>query len=330
MIVIAEIGVNHGGSFSTAQKMIEAAKESGADYVKFQIFDAGSIVTKNARAADYQKKNTANQNLTQYELLKSLELTHTEFKKLRAYCDRVNIGFLATAFSISDVNFLVSLAPDFMKIPSGEITNLPLLEAISKSSIPVLLSTGMSYMSEVEEAVNILTNQDVRKSDIVILQCVSDYPANPRTYNLRAMTTMGERCETKFGLSDHSTGYELAIAAVAMGASVLEKHFTLDQDAVGPDHKASLNAEQFRCLVESVRTVESALGDGQKAPSSEELCNRSLVRRSIVASRDISIGEIFSEDNLTTKRPGTGISPVDWYEIVGTKSTRAYSKDEAL
>lgn len=327
---IAEIGVNHNGSYSNACHLVDAAKDAGADYVKFQIFEAESLATKEAQAAAYQKKGNAISSLTQHELLQTLQLKHEDFCRLRERCQKVGVGFLATGFSEKDILFIDSLEPDFVKIPSGEINNLPLLEVAAGTSAPILLSTGMAYLHEVSAAVEFLESQKRKRSEITVLQCVSNYPAKIESYNLRAMVSMGQALGTEYGLSDHSLGSELSIAAVALGASIVEKHFTLNRNDNGPDHSASIEPAQFAIMVESLRGVSASLGDGVKRPMTEELENRSLVRRSIVARRNIEIGEIFSIENITTKRPGTGLSPSRWHETLGKTATRAYFKDEPL
>lgn len=330
VMTIAEIGVNHNGSYSKACQLVDAAKDAGADYVKFQIFEAESLATLDAQASAYQKQGEGISSLTQYQLLRRLQLNHEDFSRLRERCRQIGVGFLATGFSEQDIRFIASLDPDFVKIPSGDINNFQILECAASVSVPILLSTGMAYLHEVAAAVEFLESHKCKRSDITVLQCVSSYPAKIESYNLRAMVSMGQALGTGYGLSDHSLGSELSIAAVALGATIVEKHFTLDRNDKGPDHNASMEPAQFSAMAESLKRVVVSLGDGVKRPVVQELENRRLVRRSIVARRNIKKGEIFSTENITTKRPATGLAPSGWHEILGEKATRAYSKDEPL
>ncbi|MBQ9341277.1 MAG: N-acetylneuraminate synthase [Lachnospiraceae bacterium] len=325
-LIIAEIGVNHNGDVSTARKMIEIAKECGADIVKFQTFNTDALTSKFAKMAEYQKKNLGEEK-SQKDMLKSLALSYDDFKELAEYCKKVGIMFLSTPFDIGSVHFLNSLQ-DIWKIPSGEITNYPYLVEIAKTGKKVILSTGMSTIDEVEEALKVLKTNGA--TDITLLHCTTDYPAPLENVNLKAMLTLKEKFGCPVGYSDHTKGIEVSVAAVAMGAEVIEKHFTLDRNMPGPDHKASLEPNELKELVDAIRNVEKAIGDGNKKPTESELQNRNVARKSIVALKAIKKGELLSEDNLTTKRPGNGISPMRWNEIIGTSAKRDYEEDELI
>lgn len=325
-LIIAEIGVNHNGDVSTARKMIEIAKECGADIVKFQTFNTDALTSKFAKMAEYQKKNLGEEK-SQKDMLKSLALSYDDFKELAEYCKKVGIMFLSTPFDIGSVHFLNSLQ-DIWKIPSGEITNYPYLVEIAKTGKKVILSTGMSTIDEVEEALKVLKTNGA--TDITLLHCTTDYPAPLENVNLKAMLTLKEKFGCPVGYSDHTKGIEVSVAAVAMGATVIEKHFTLDRNMPGPDHKASLEPNELKELVDAIRNVEKAIGDGNKKPTESELQNRNVARKSIVALKAIKKGELLSEDNLTTKRPGNGISPMRWNEIIGTSAKRDYEEDELI
>lgn len=325
-LIIAEIGVNHNGNIDTAKKMIEVAKECGADIVKFQTFNTDALTSKFAKMAEYQKKNMGEEK-SQKDMLKSLALSYDDFRELADYCKKVGIMFLSTPFDIGSVHFLDSLQ-DIWKIPSGEITNYPYLVEIAKTKKKIILSTGMCTMNEVETSLKVL--KDNGATDITLLHCTTDYPAPLESVNLKAMLTLKDKFGCPVGYSDHTKGIEVSVAAVAMGAEVIEKHFTLDRNMPGPDHKASLEPSELKELVDAVRNVEKALGDGNKKPTESELQNRNVARKSIVALKPIKKGELLSEDNLTTKRPGNGISPMRWNEIIGTHAKRDYEEDELI
>ena len=325
--IIAEAGVNHNGDIEIAKKMIDAASVAGADAVKFQTFKAERIVSINAPKAEYQIENTNNTE-SQYQMLKKLEIDKETHLELMEYCKEKNIMFLSTPFDIDSVRMLMELGIEIIKIPSGEITNLPYLREVAKQKKKVILSTGMSNMQEVKDAVGILRQNGTE--DITVLHCNTQYPTPMEDVNLRAMISMGKELELPVGYSDHTQGIEVPIAAVAMGATVIEKHFTLDKTMEGPDHKASLEPEELRKMVKSIRNIEKALGDGIKTISESEKDNLSIVRKSIVASCRIEKGELFTEKNLTVKRPGNGISPMKWDEIIGKVSDKTYEVDEVI
>ena len=325
--VIAEAGVNHNGNIEIAKKMIDVAKEAGADYVKFQTFIPEKLVSKYAEKAEYQKKNT-DSGESQLQMLKKLALTYMDFTDLKKYCEQVGIGFISTPFDLDSINFLNTLDMDFWKIPSGEITNLPYLEAIAKTGRKIIMSTGMSDMKEINEAVAVLEKFGSR--DIVLLHCNTQYPTPYEDVNLNAMITIKNATGKMVGYSDHTQGIEIPIAAVAMGAHVIEKHFTLDKCMDGPDHKASLNPIELKEMVSAIRHIEKALGNGEKTITFSESVNRDVVRKSIVAKRDIKQGETLSWDNMTVKRPGNGITPMKWYDLLGTKVNKMYKEDEQI
>lgn len=327
IFVIAEAGVNHNGDIEIAKRLIDAAVEAGADAVKFQTFKAEQLVCRDAKKAEYQLATT-DQSETQYDMLKKLELTTETHEILMKYCDQKNIMFLSTPFDIESINFLSKLGVQIYKIPSGEITNLPYLREVGKHRQKTILSTGMSSMDEVKAAVDVL--QKAGANDIILLHCNTQYPTPITDVNLLAMVRMREELGLPVGYSDHTQGIEIPIAAAALGAVVIEKHFTLDRSMEGPDHKASLEPDELQAMVSSIRKVEKAMGDGIKKPTSSELSNMAVARKSIVAKCDIRTGELFTKDNLTTKRPGTGISPLRWDEIIGTAAKRDYVKDEMI
>ena len=325
-LIIAEAGVNHNGSLDLAKRLVDRAKECGADIVKFQTAKLGSLVTKFAPMAAYQKENTGIEE-SQKNMLSRLLLSFEDFLGLSEYCRNVGIKFLSTPFDIDSIHFLNSLQ-DIWKIPSGEITNYPYLVEIAKTGKDIILSTGMSTLDEVDAALGVLKVNGAGK--ITLLHCTTDYPASPEDVNLRAMLTMKEHCGCPVGYSDHTQGIEVSVAAVALGAEVIEKHFTLDKTMEGPDHKASLEPNELRAMVKAVRNIERALGNGLKVPSESEKMNIEVARKSIIAARDIRKGEIFTEENLTTKRPGTGICPMMWNEILGTEARRDFMEDELI
>lgn len=326
VLIIAEIGVNHNGDYETAKRMIEVAKDCGADIVKFQTAQLDSLVSTKANMAEYQKKNMGEEK-TQKEMLRDLLLSFDEFRQLANYCKEIGIQFLSTPFDIDSIAFLNDLQ-DIWKIPSGEITNYPYLVELAKTQKKAILSTGMATLSEIKDAVSTLTSNGI--SDITLLHCTTDYPAPLEDVNLNAMLTLKDEFGYPVGYSDHTRGIEVSIAAVAMGATIIEKHFTLDRNMKGPDHKASLEPDELRQLVKAIRNVETAKGSFEKRPSETELKNRDVARKSIVASKKILKGEILSAENITTKRPGCGISPMRWNEIIGTLSTRDYEADELI
>ena len=328
-LIIAEAGVNHNGDIQLAKQLIDIAADAGADLIKFQTFSADRLVTQTALKAEYQVLAT-DKIESQHEMLRNLELTESMHHELINHCAHRQIGFFSTGFDIESINFLASLGQELFKIPSGEITNLPFLRHIGGLNKRVLLSTGMSNMHEVAAALNALELAGTPKQNITVLHCTSSYPAELSDVNLRAMLSIQTEFGVEVGYSDHTLGTEVAIAAVALGAKVIEKHFTLDRNMSGPDHKASLEPDELKRMVAGIRSIEKALGDGNKVITQNELQNRDVARKSIVASRDIQVGEVFTESNLTAKRPGTGISPMEWDEIIGTKAKQSYVKDDLI
>lgn len=328
VLIIAEAGLNHNGSLATAKRLAEMAKECGADIVKYQTLQSPqSIVSKYAPAAEYQKKNTGRTE-SQLELLSRIVLPINEFKELSEYCNSIGIRFLSTPFDIPSIDYLQELGCEFWKVPSGEITNYPYLVHVANTHKDIVLSTGMSTLEEVDDAYSLLKENGA--GEITLLHCTTEYPAPVEDVNLQAMVTLRDRFRCKVGYSDHTQGIEVALAAVALGATVIEKHFTLDKNMEGPDHKASLEPDELRDLVAGVRKIENALGDGVKKVSDSEMKNREVARKSIIASRDIAQGELFSEDNLTTKRPGSGINPMLWNKVIGTTAKRDFKADELI
>jgi len=328
-LIIAEAGVNHNGSIDRAKKMIDVAAEAGADFVKFQTFRANSLVTKQADKAEYQK-GLPGTNETQFEMIKKLELDKKAHEKLIVCCKQKGIKFLSTAFDHGSIELLAKLDITLFKIPSGEITNLPYLRHIGGMGKPIILSTGMSTLDEVHGALNILLEAGAKKDNITILHCNTEYPTPMEDVNLKAMLTIRDELGVKVGYSDHTLGVEIPIAAVALGATVIEKHFTLDRNLPGPDHAASLEPEELKSMVKAIRNIERALGDGIKQPSESEIKNIPIVRKSIVAAIKIRKGEFFSRKNLTVKRPGTGISPMEWDEVMGKVSIQDFNCDELI
>ncbi len=324
IVIIAEAGVNHNGDIRLARKMAEEAKKAGADYIKFQTFVPGEVVTRDAKKAEYQKRER--ELPSQLEMLKGLALPFEAFTELKAYCDRLGIGFLSTPFDLKSIEFLCSLDMDYWKIPSGEITNLPYLERIGQTGKKVILSTGMSENDEICDAVRILEKGG--SSEIILLHCNTAYPTPFEDVNLLAMKRMEHMFHKKTGYSDHTAGIAIPIAAAALGASVIEKHFTLDRRMEGPDHPASLEPRELAEMAREIRNVEAALGDGKKRRTSSEAHNIDAVRKSIVASKRIKAGERFTEDNLAVKRPGNGISPMEWHQIIGKRAAKDYEPDE--
>ncbi|EDM23164.1 N-acetylneuraminate synthase [Caminibacter mediatlanticus] len=327
--IIAEAGVNHNGSIELAKKLIDVASEAGADAIKFQTFKAKNLVSKIAKKAKYQVENTGSDE-SQYEMLKKLELGFDEFKELKTYCDKKGIMFLSTPFDDESIEFLDNLGLKIFKIPSGEITNLPYLRKIGKLRKKVILSTGMADLGEIEDALDVLISVGIKKKNITVLHANTEYPTPIEDVNLKAMKTIECAFGVDVGYSDHTLGIEVPIAAVAMGAKVIEKHFTLSRDLEGPDHKASLEPDELKEMIKSIRNIEKALGNGIKKPSKSEIKNIKIARKSIVAKRDIKKGEVFSEENLTVKRPGNGISPMRWDEIIGQIALKDYNKDDLI
>jgi len=328
-LVIAEAGVNHNGDPAIARRLIEAAARAGADLVKFQTFDAERLATAQALKADYQARTTDAAE-SQRSMLKRLELPRELHQELIAHCRGCGVGFFSTGFDIPSVEFLASLGLERFKIPSGEITNLPYLRHIGRYGKPIILSTGMADLEEVRSALEVLVSAGTARERITVLHCTTQYPAPMAEVNLRAMQTLRESLGVAVGYSDHTRGTEVAVAAVALGASVIEKHFTLDRNLPGPDHRASLEPDELTSMVAAIRNIELALGDGAKRATAGEAPNRAVVRKSIVAARHIGAGEPFTEANLSVKRPGTGISPMRWDEVLGRRAPRDFAMDEAI
>ena len=330
VLIIAEAGVNHNGSIELAKKLVEEAMKSGADYVKFQTSEKPeSVVSRFAKMADYQKKNIGKDE-SQLEMVKRMALTYSDFENIKSYCDTIGMNFISTPFDLNTVDFLSNLGMDYMKIPSGEITNLPYLRKIAKKGIPVIMSTGMCTLGEVETALNILEQNGLNDDMISLLHCNTEYPTPYVDVNLKAMLSMKDCFGLRVGYSDHTQGIEVPIAAVALGAEIIEKHFTIDKSLPGPDHIASLEPDELTQMVSAIRHIELAIGDGKKKVSGSERKNVEIARRSIVAARDIRKGEILTEGNLTTKRPGIGISPMKWDSVIGTIAIKDFQEDELI
>jgi N,N'-diacetyllegionaminate synthase len=329
VLIIAEAGVNHNGSLEMAKQLIVAAREAGADVIKFQSFNADRLVTKDAQKAEYQKQNSG-EHESQYQMLKRLELSESMHRELIVYSLQKEISFFSTGFDTESVDMLVSLGQTRFKIPSGEITNLPYLRHIGALGYPVILSTGMAKLGEIEAALDVLQIAGCPRDNITVLHCTTEYPTPMREVNLRAMQNIGQTLGVAVGYSDHTAGYEVAVAAVALGATVIEKHFTLDRQLPGPDHQASLEPQELKAMVNAIRNIEAALGDGIKRPTTSEQKNKAIVRKSLVASQEIQAGDILSLDNIAVKRPGSGISPMRIDEILGRKATRNYVIDELI
>lgn len=329
VFIIAEAGVNHNGSIDMAKKLIDVAAEAGADAVKFQTFKTDKTVSRKAQKADYQK-NTTDAGESQYDMVKKLELDVSTHKELMSYCLEKNIMFLSTPFDHDSIDLLDELGLKIFKIPSGEITNLPYLRHIGKLNKEIIMSTGMADIGEIEDALDILVNAGTDKNNITVLHCNTEYPTPMTDVNLRAMQTIANTFKIRTGYSDHTLGIEVPVAAVALGAEVIEKHFTLDKTLPGPDHKASLEPQELKLMIQSIRNIEKALGDGIKKPSKSEIPNKIIARKSIVTKTAIKKGEILNEDNLTIKRPGNGISPMRWDEIIGSIAQKDYEEDELI
>ena len=327
--IIAEAGVNHNGDLDLALKMCAAAKDAGADIVKFQTFNTDNNVLKSCEMAEYQKKNVGGAE-SHWEMIKRLELNHKEFRRIKDYCDEIEIEFMSTPSEIDSLNFLISLGMEKIKISSGEITNLPFLRNIGENKKQVILSSGMANLGEIEAAIDILIAAGTCRENITILHCTTEYPTLLEDVNLLAMLTIKESFKVNIGYSDHTTGVEVAIAAVALGAKIIEKHFTLNRKMMGPDHAASLEPAELKNMTQAIRKIESALGNGIKRPTQSELKNKYITRKCIVAKRKISKGETFSLENLTVKRPEKGISAMKWDEILGKKAKMYFREDEAI
>lgn len=329
--IIAEAGVNHNGSIELAKQLVDKAVDAGVDYIKFQTFKASKLVTKAAKQAEYQQKNIGKEGDSQYQMLKKLELSPEDHEVLIAYCKEKGIKFFSTSFDFDSIEYLHSLNLGLWKIPSGEITNYPYLKKIAQYGESVILSTGMCEVNDISAAMNVLLKYGVKREQIVILHCNTEYPTPFEDVNLRAMQALKDEFKVEVGYSDHTKGIEVPIAAVALGATVIEKHFTLDRNMEGPDHKASLEPDELKAMVSAIRNIEKAVGgDGTKHISDSERKNIAIARKSIVAARGIKAGEVFTEQNLTVKRPGTGISPMRWEEVVGTKAIKDFSEEDLI
>jgi N,N'-diacetyllegionaminate synthase len=327
--IIAEAGVNHNGRLDLALKLCDAAKGSGADAVKFQTWKTENLVTAGAEKAQYQKVNDGRSG-SQFDMLKKLELPYDDFRKIKEYCEQTGIEFLSTPHDAESLAFLVSLGVEKLKIASGDIGNLPFLRQAGRTGKEIILSTGISAMDEIKMSVDALIQGGTLKDRLTLLHCTTEYPAPMEDVNLRAMLTIRDTFGLKTGYSDHTKGFEVSVAAAALGACVIEKHFTLDKNMEGPDHKASLDPEEFKAMAGYIRNIEKALGDGIKKPSAAELKNKSIVRKVIVAAAEIKAGEVFTELNLTVKRSGAGIPPMDWDNIIGKPAGRDFHKDEII
>lgn len=329
VFIIAEAGVNHNGSLKLAKELIDIAVDSGADAVKFQTFKTENLVSKNAQKADYQKETTS-KNESQFDMIKKLELDIDTHKELISYCEEKNIMFLSTPFDHDSIELLNDLGLEIFKIPSGEITNLPYLRHIGRLNKKVILSTGMSDIGEIEDALDILIQSGTKKENITVLHANTMYPTPMEDVNLKAMVTIGNTFDIAYGYSDHTLGIEVDVAAVALGASCIEKHFTIDKNMDGPDHKASLEPDELKSMVNAIRNIELALGTSVKKPSKSEKNNINIVRKSIVANKEIKKGELLTEEKLAIKRPANGKNPMLWDEIIGTIALKDYMKDEAI
>jgi len=329
VLVIAEAGVNHNGRLDTAKQLVDVAAEAGADMVKFQTFSADRLVTTSADKAEYQNQTT-DASESQHTMIRKLELSREMHEELIAYCRQCKIEFFSTGFDTQSIDMLIELGQKKFKIPSGEITNLPYLRHIGRYANPVILSTGMATLGEIESALEVLETSGAPRSQITVLHCNTEYPTPMIDVNLRAMLSIGKAFGVKIGYSDHTLGIEVPIAAIAMGATVIEKHFTLDRTLLGPDHKASLEPNEFKAMVQAIRNIEKALGDGIKRPSPSEAKNKPIARKSLISATAIRAGECFTEVNLAVKRPGTGISPMRWDEILGRTAIRDFEADELI
>lgn len=330
-LIIAEAGVNHNGSVELAKKLVDKAAEAGADYIKFQTFKAEKLVSKNALMAEYQKVNMNSDDNSQLKMLKKLELSYENHLELIDYCKKKGVKFFSTAFDLESIEFLDSLNLNIWKIPSGEITDFPYLRAIAQKKGKVIMSTGMCDYDDIEKAIGVLNRFGKKKEQIIVLHCNTEYPTPFEDVNLKAMVSLRDEFSVEVGYSDHTKGIEIPIAAVAMGATVIEKHFTLNRDMEGPDHKASLEPDELKMMISAIRNIEKAIeGDGVKHVSESERKNIAVARKSIIAARDIKTGELLTEENLTVKRPGTGISPMRWEEVIGTTAVRDFKEEEPI
>jgi len=330
VLIIAEAGVNHNGSMEIAKQLIDAAVDAGVDIIKFQTFNAEKLVSKSAKQAEYQKKNIGDGNDSQYEMLKKLELSKENHEELIAYCKKKGIRFWSTAFDFESMDYIHSLNLGLWKIPSGEITNYPYLRKIATYREDIIMSTGMCEEQDIQNAIDVLDKFGTKKEQIILLHCNTQYPTPFQDVNLKAMNTIKETFGIQVGYSDHTQGIEVPIAAVALGATVIEKHFTMDRNLPGPDHKASLEPNELKAMVNAIRNIEQALGDGIKKVSESEKGNISVARKSIVAACSIKRGELLSENNLTVKRPGNGLSPMRWEEVIGTKAIKDYNEEDQI
>lgn len=331
VIIIAEAGVNHNGDIKKAIQLIDVAVNAGVDYVKFQTFKAENLVSKTAKKAEYQIQNTQNENDTQLEMLKKLELSHDQHEELIKYCKEKNIKFFSTAFDLLSLDYLASIGLKIVKIPSGEITNLPYLKKAATLFDEVIISTGMAMMSEVKDALDVFLNTGIAKDKITILHCNTEYPTPMVDVNLKAMLSIEKMFGVKIGYSDHTLGIEVPTAAVALGAVIIEKHFTLDRTMEGPDHAASLEPDELKAMTKAIRNIELAIsGNGIKEPSPSEKKNINIARKSIVALTEIKKGDTFSEENITVKRPGNGISPMKWDSVIGSKALMDFQVDDLI
>ena len=330
VLIIAEAGVNHNGSLENAKKLIDAAAEAGVDFVKFQTFKTENLVSKKAQKADYQKQNTGNETESQFEMLKKLELDVHTHQLLMEHCDKKGVKFLSTAFDHDSISLLTDLEIPFFKIPSGELTNKPYLEAIAKTKLPVIVSTGMANLDEVKAAVSVFREAGYVNNNIKVLHCNTEYPTPMEDVNLNAMLTIKNELGVEVGYSDHTLGIEVPIAAVAMGATVIEKHFTLDKNMEGPDHKASLEPHELKAMVKAIRNIEQAMGNGIKEPSKSERKNIQIARKSIHVNRDVRAGEVITLDDISMKRPFLGISPMDVDKVIGKQLVKDVHSDEPL
>ena len=328
-LIIAEAGVNHNGDLKIAKELIHQAAIAGADLVKFQTFTVAKLLTLEAPKADYQKDPNA-LTTSNYEMLESLELSKNDHLELIQECKKHGIEFFSTAFDEASLSFLLELGMSKIKIPSGEITNKPLLEFIAQFDMPVIMSTGMAELNDIQRAIEVLSNNKLTRENITILHCTSQYPASFENINLRAITSMKKKFNLNIGYSDHTLGAEASIAAVSLGATIIEKHITLDSNMPGPDHKASMEPKDFQDMVSAIRNIERGLGNGIKAPTSEELEMRTVARKSLVANKKIEKGEIFTRENLTVKRPGNGVSPMSINEVIGTKAVYSFEENDLI
>ncbi len=328
-IIIAEAGVNHNGDFDLAKQMVVAAKEAGVDYVKFQTGIPEKVISKFAQMAEYQEINIGKKE-SQLDMVRKIMLPKSNFAGLKTYCDEIDIKFMSTPFDLESIDVLSKLDMDYWKIPSGEITNYPYLKKIAQLGEPVILSTGMCEMEDIEDALKVLMDNGLSKDKISILHCNTEYPTPFKDVNLLAMNELKDRFGVRVGYSDHTQGIEVPIAAVALGAEIIEKHFTLDRNMEGPDHKASLEPDELKAMVSAIRNIELALGDGHKTVSESERKNIAVARKSIVAAKNIKAGEVFNENNLTVKRPGNGISPMDWENVIGKTAKKDFVEDQLI